>query len=301
MKDYLVKSLTKDGMFRAYAVTAKQVVTTAQKSHDTWSAASAALGRTLIGTLLLATSGDKSGNSIAVKINGGGPVGGIATEGNSNGGKLRDTLLTPHTHLPLNDHHKIDVGQAVGRDGFLEVTKLQANGEPFNSSVPLVSGGEIGGDDFTFYLAQSEQIPSAVGVSVFVNDDNSIGAAGGYLIQVMPGGASEEAIATLEQRLKQLPPLSELLLSEQTPEAILNLIFGEDQVDFLTTMPVEFKCNCSKEQFAADLTGLPLDQLETILAEDKQLEVTCNFCHRQYHYDEQELSDIVAEAKAKQD
>lgn len=297
MKDYLVKSLTKDGMFRAYAVTAKQVVTTAQESHDTWSAASAALGRTLIGTLLLATSGDKSGNSIAVKINGGGPVGGIATEGNSNG-EVKGYVANPHTHLPLNDHHKIDVGQAVGRDGFLEVTKLQANGEPFNSSVPLVSG-EIG-DDFTFYLAQSEQIPSAVGVSVFVNDDNSIGAAGGYLIQVMPG-ASEEAIATLEQRLKQLPPLSELLLSEQTPEAILNLIFGEDQVDFLTTMPVEFKCNCSKEQFAADLTGLPLDQLKTILAEDKQLEVTCNFCHRQYHYDEQELSDIVAEAKAKQD
>lgn len=295
MKDYLVKATTTDGMFRAYAVNAKDTVTTAQKDHDTWSASSAALGRTLIGSVMLAASVDKSGEAITVKINGQGPVGGIVADSDSKG-HVKGYIQNPHVHLPLNDNHKIDVSRAVGVNGFLEVTRASANEEPYTSSVPLASG-EIG-DDFTFYLAQSEQIPSAVGVSVFVNDDHSIGAAGGYLIQTLPG-ASDEAITKVINRIKEIPMISELLLDQQPPEEILDLIFGKGNLHILDQMPVEFYCDCSKEKFAKDLSGISVDQLETMLTEDKGVNVTCNFCQSKYRYNEDELKTIIDVAKQK--
>lgn len=295
MKDYLVKATTTDGMFRAYAVTAQKMVMTAQKDHDTWSASSAALGRTLIGTVMLAASVDKSGEAITVKIDGKGPVGEIIADSDSKG-NVKGYIQKPHVHLPLNVNHKIDVGKAVGVNGFLKVTRTSDGEDPYTSSVPLASG-EIG-DDFTYYLAQSEQIPSAVGVSVFVNDDNSIGAAGGYLIQVLPG-ASDEAISKVITRIKQIPMISELLLDHQTPEKILELIFGKGKLHFLSTNPVAFYCNCSKTKFARDLEGIPVSQLETMLKEDNGLSVTCNFCQKHYDYDEDELATIISVAKSR--
>ncbi len=294
MKDYLVKAITTDGMFRAYAVNAQQMVADAQSKHDTWSASSAALGRTMIGSTMLASSVDKNGAAITVKVNGGGPVGQIVVDADSKG-NVKGYVGDSHVHLPLNQFHKIDVAKAVGNGGILEVTKVLGNGDPYTSSVPLASG-EIG-DDFTFYLAQSEQIPSAVGVSVFVNDDNSIGAAGGYLVQVLPG-ASDEAIDKLTQRIKEIPMLSELLLKNQSPEEILNLLFGEGNLKFLTTEPVRFYCNCSKEKFWNDLVGIPVSQLQEILTEDGKIDVTCNFCQSKYHYDADELKQIISEASA---
>ncbi|WP_268913866.1 Hsp33 family molecular chaperone HslO [Lentilactobacillus sp. SPB1-3] len=295
MKDYLVKAITNDGMFRAYAITSQQMVSDAQIKHDTWSASSAALGRTMIGSALLASSVDKNGAALTVKINGGGPVGQILVDADSNG-HVKGYIGEPHVHLPLNKFHKIDVSKAVGVNGGLEVTKILENGDPYTSSVPLASG-EIG-DDFTYYMAQSEQIPSAVGVSVFVNDDNSIGAAGGYLVQVLPG-ASDEAIDNLTNRIKELPMLSELLLQNQSPEDILNLLFGEGNLKFLTTENVEFYCNCSKEKFRNDLVGIPVDQLKEILDEDGKIDVVCNFCQSKYHYDKSELEGIIAEAESR--
>ena len=184
MSDYLVKSLACDGHLRAYAIDATETIREAQKRQDTWSAASAALGRSMIGTLLLATSSLKGDEKMTVKINGNGPVGGIVIDGNSKG-TVKGYVQNPHVHLPLNDKGKIDVKGAVGTEGFLAVTKDYGLKEPFTGQVPLVSG-EIA-EDFTYYLAKSEQIPSSVGLSVFVNSDNTIGTAGGFMIQVMPG------------------------------------------------------------------------------------------------------------------
>ncbi|GAA2971994.1 Hsp33 family molecular chaperone HslO [Lentilactobacillus parakefiri] len=294
MDDYLVKATTTDGMFRAYAVNAKQLVTTAQQDHDTWSASSAALGRTLIGTVMLAESVEKNGEAVTVKINGQGPVGQIVADSDSNG-HVKGYIQNPHVHLPLNAHHKIDVGKAVGVNGLIEVSRAAEGEDPYTGSVPLASG-EIG-DDFTYYLAQSEQIPSAVGVSVFVNDDNSIGAAGGYLVQVLPD-ATDDAINQVIERIKQMPMISELLLDNQTPEDILELIFGKGKLHFLETVPVEFFCNCSKNRFGRDLEGLPVQQLETMLKEDKGIDVTCNFCESKYHFNEEALSKIIKVAQA---
>ncbi|KRM56441.1 Hsp33 family molecular chaperone HslO [Secundilactobacillus malefermentans] len=293
MSDYLLKSIIDDGQFRAYAVDATNLVKEAQTRHDTWSAASAALGRSLIGTLLLASSVLKNDEKLTVRINGGGPVGGIVVDGNANG-TVKGYIQNAHISLPLNKNHKIDVGKAVGRDGFLSVTKDFGLKEPYTGQVPLASG-EIG-DDFTYYLAQSEQIPSAVGVSVFVENDNSVGVAGGFLIQVMPG-ASDEAIDKLETRLKKMPIVSELLMAGQSPEDILNLIFGKEHVKILDKMPVAFKCDCTKDRFAKALSSINPTELTQLIEEDHQAETVCRFCGKKYLFSEEELKKIQAQSK----
>ncbi len=290
MSDYLLKSVVDDGQFRAYAVDATELVREAQQRHDTWSAASAALGRTLIATLMLSSSVLKGDDTLTVRINGGGPVGGIVVDGNANG-TVKGYLQNPHVNLPLNKFHKIDVAKAVGVEGSLSVTKDLGLDKPYTGQVPLASG-EIG-DDFTYYLAQSEQIPSAVGVSVFVNDDNSIKVAGGFLVQVMPD-AKDEAISHLEKRLKEVPMVSELLLDGQKPEDMLNLLFGEENVKILDKMPVSFKCDCSKAQFSKALASISKKQLEQIINEDHHAETVCHFCKNKYEFSEDELKAILA-------
>lgn len=292
MVDYLVKSVAGNEMFRAYAIDATGVVAEAQRRHDTWSAASAALGRSLVGTLLLASSVLKGDEKMTVKINGNGPVGGIVIDGNANG-TVKGYLQHPHVHLPLNDKHKIDVKGAVGTDGFLAVTKNQGVGKPFTGTVALVSG-ELG-EDFTYYLAQSEQIPSAVGLSVFVNDDNSIEVAGGFLVQVLPN-ATDEAISSLENKLKDMPLVSQLLREGKTPEDILNLLFDGD-VKVLDKMPVKFECDCSKERFAEALMALPKHEVQAMIDEDHGATAVCHFCGNQYQFSEAELQAVLSRSK----
>jgi len=289
MADYLVKSVAGHEMFRAYAVNATNTVAEAQRRHDTWSAASAALGRSLVGTLLLSSSVLKGDDQLTVKINGDGPVGGIVVDGNAKG-TVKGYLQNPHVHLPLNDKHKIDVKAAVGSNGFLAVTKLQGVGEPFTGQVPLVSG-ELG-EDFTYYLAQSEQIPSAVGLSVFVNEDNTIGVAGGFLVQVLPN-ATDEAISSLESKLKDLPLVSQLLRDGKTPEDILNLLFDGD-VKVLDKMPVKFVCDCSKERFAESLMALPKHEVQAMIDEDQGAEAVCHFCGEKYQFSVAELQAVLS-------
>lgn len=289
MSDYLVKSLAFDGQIRAYAVDATETVSTAQKLHDTWSAASAALGRSLVGTLLLASASLQGDETMTVKINGNGPVGGIVVDGNANG-TVKGYVQNPHVHLPLNDKHKIDVKGAVGTEGFLAVTKDLGLKEPFTGQVPLVSG-ELG-EDFTYYLAKSEQIPSSVGLSVFVNSDNSIETAGGFMIQVMPG-AKEETISQIEKRLAEIPMVSEMMRDGKKPEDILNEILGAENVKVLDKMPVSYHCDCSRERFLGVLTSLPTDQIQEMADEDHGAEAVCHFCGKKYQFTEDELRKII--------
>lgn len=292
-KDYLVKSIINNGMFRAYVVDATQTVSEAQQRHDTWSAASAALGRSLVGTLLLSSSVLKGDEKMTVEIQGGGPVGGIVVDGNANG-TVKGYLQHPHVHLPLNMKHKIDVAQAVGNQGFLSVTKDLGVGDPFTGQVALVSG-ELG-EDFTYYLAQSEQIPSAVGLSVFVNNDNTIDVAGGFLIQVMPE-ASDEEIDQLEKRIQDMPLVSELLRQKKSPEDILQQLFPDETVKIVDRMPVSFKCDCSKERFAELLASIPRADMEAMINEDHHAQVVCHFCGNKYEYSDAELKKILIQMK----
>ncbi|HJE26407.1 Hsp33 family molecular chaperone HslO [Limosilactobacillus pontis] len=296
--DYLVKSMSKDGKFRAYAVNATQLVEKAHEIHDTWSASSAALGRTLIGTLLLATAGLQGEAGMTVKIQGNGPVGYIVADGTAKG-TVKGYMGNPHVNLPSNDKGKIDVAGAVGTKGTLSVTKMAPGDKtPYTGEVNLVSG-ELG-DDFTYYLAQSEQIPSAVGLSVFVNTDDSIEVAGGFMIQVMPG-ASDEEISKLEKTLKGMPLVSEMLRDGDTPEDILHKMFGDD-LKILDKMPVRYECDCSKQRFARALESIATKDLKKLIDEDHHAETVCQFCGKKYEFSEDELQLIydkkVADSEA---
>ena len=182
MKDYLVKAVCFDGEIRAYAVRATQTVAQAQQRHDTWSASSAALGRTMVAALMLGAT-VKGEDIITTKVQGNGPVKSIVVTANGSG-QVKGYIQQPHVSLPLNEQGKIDVRGAVGSEGILSVIKDLGMKEPFSGQVPLVSG-ELG-EDFTYYMANSEQVPSSIGLSVLVNPDESIKAAGGFMIQVMP-------------------------------------------------------------------------------------------------------------------
>jgi molecular chaperone Hsp33 len=247
-----------------------------------------------VGTLLLSSATLKGDEKMTVKVQGNGPVGAIVVDGNANG-TVKGYLQHPHIHLPLNEKHKIDVAGAVGHQGTLSVTKDMEMGDPYTGQVGLVSG-ELG-EDFTYYLAQSEQIPSAVGLSVFVNDDNSIEVAGGFLVQVMPG-ASDEKISELEARLGKMPLVSELLRDGKAPEEILQLLFEGEDVKILDTMPVAFKCDCSKERFAKALASIDRHEMEQLINEDHHAQTVCHFCGNKYEFSETDLKKILLQMKA---
>ncbi|EOT25985.1 Hsp33 family molecular chaperone HslO [Enterococcus saccharolyticus] len=290
MKDYLVKALAYGGYVRAYAINATAVVAEAQRRHDTWNTASAALGRSLVGGLLLGAT-LKGDDKMTVKIQGDGPAGAIIVDSNGKG-DIKGYIQNPHVSLPLNDKGKIDVRGAVGTNGVFTVIKDLGLKEPFSGQTPIVSG-ELG-DDFTYYLAVSEQIPSAVGLSVLVDTDDSIKTAGGFMLQVMPG-ASDEVIDALEERLKHLPNVSSLLEEGKTPEDILEIIFDGEAIMILEDSPVQFNCECSKEKFATAIITLGTSEIQAMIDEDHGAEAVCSFCGEKYYFDEPELEALIQE------
>lgn len=290
MRDYLVKALAYGGYVRAYAVNATATVAEAQRRHDTWNTASAALGRSLVGALLLGAT-LKGDDKMTVKIQGDGPAGAIIIDSNGKG-DVKGYIQNPHISLPSNDKGKIDVRGAVGTSGVLTVIKDLGLKEPFSGQTPIVSG-ELG-EDFTYYLAVSEQIPSAVGLSVLVDTDDTIKTAGGFMLQVMPG-ASEEVIDGLEECLKDLPNVSSLLDEGKTPEELLDIIFEGQSVMILEDSPVQFNCECSKEKFATAIITLGTSEIQAMIDEDHGAEAVCSFCGEKYHFDESELTDLIHE------
>lgn len=290
MSDYLVKTLAYEGFVRAYAVNATETIAEAQRRHDTWNTSSAALGRTMIGALMLGAT-LKGEDKMTVKIEGNGPAGAIVVDSNGKG-EVKGYIKNPHISLPLNEVGKIDVRGAVGTEGMFTVIKDLGLKEPFSGQTPIVSG-EIG-EDFTYYLAVSEQIPSAVGVSVLVDTDDSIKTAGGFMIQIMPG-ASDEIIDKIEARLKETARISTLLDEGQTPEEILQKLLATDDVEFLETMSVQFKCDCSKEKFASAIITLGAEQIQELIDQDHGAEAVCAFCNNKYEYSEADLYELKHE------
>lgn len=290
MSDYLVKALAYEGFVRAYAVNATETIAEAQQRHDTWNTSSAALGRTIIGALMLGAT-LKGEDKMTVKVEGNGPAGAIVVDSNGKG-EVKGYIKNPHISLPLNEIGKIDVRGAVGTEGMFTVIKDLGLKEPFSGQTPIVSG-EIG-EDFTYYLAVSEQIPSAVGVSVLVDTDDSIKTAGGFMIQIMPG-ASEEIIDKIEERLKETARISSLLDEGQTPEEILQTLLATDDVEFLENMPVQFKCDCSKEKFASAIITLGAEQIQELIDQDHGAEAVCAFCNNKYDYSEADLYELKQE------
>lgn len=292
MSDYLVKGLAFDGQVRAYAARTTQTVEEAQKRHHTWPIASAALGRTMTAGVIMGAM-LKGDQKLTIKIEGGGPIGPILVDSNAKG-EVRGYVTNPHIHFEQNAQGKLNVGKAVGNTGTLTVVKDIGLRDFFSGQVPIVSG-ELG-EDFSYYFATSEQVPSSVGVGVLVNPDNSILAAGGFIIQLMPD-THEETIEKIEQKLKEIPAVSSLIQRGLTPEELLEEILGKGNVHFLETVPVSFSCNCSKDRFASAIIGLGKVEIRDMIEEDGQAEVHCHFCNEKYLFSKQELEELCKEAK----
>jgi molecular chaperone Hsp33 len=292
MGDYLIKALAYDGKVRAYAVKSTETVGEAQRRHYTWPTASAALGRTMSAGVMMGAM-LKGDQKLTIKISGGGPLGPILVDSNTKG-EVRGYVTNPQTHFDLNEHGKLDVRRAVGTDGYLNVIKDIGMRENFTGSVPLVSG-ELG-EDFTYYFAVSEQTPSAVGVGVLVNPDNSILASGGFIIQLMPG-TDDETISIIENQIKSMPPVSKLIEKGLSPEELLFEILGKENVKILETVPVSFRCTCSKERFGNAIISLGAEEITQMIEEDGKAEAHCHFCNERYQYSKEELEEFKSAAK----
>lgn len=288
MIDKIVKSTVYDGMVRAYAADTTEMVREACRRQDTWPTATAALGRTMTITGMMSAM-LKGEDTVTVKVEGGGPIGAIIVDGHANGA-VRGYVLQPHVDFPSNDKGKLDVKRAVGETGTLSVVKDLGLKEHFTGQVPIVSG-EIS-EDFTYYFATSEQIPSAVGAGVIVDTDYSVLASGGFIIQLMPG-ASDEIVTKLEERMETFPAISSLIEQGNTPEAILDLLFEGEKVNVLEEAPIFFECACSMERMIQAIQGLGKEEVRAMIEEDHGAEATCHFCNEVYKVSEAELEDLL--------
>lgn len=292
MSDYLLKALAFDGTIRAYAVDSTDTVGEAQAKHIVWPTAAAALGRTMTAGLLMGAM-LKGNDKLTVKVEGNGPAGPIVVDVNAHG-EVRGYVTNPQTHFELSDKGKLDVRRAVGTEGMLTVVKDLGLRDFFTGQVPLVSG-EIA-EDFTQYFVVSEQVPSAVALGVLVNPDNSIKAAGGFIIQVMPG-ATDETITILEEKIASIEPISTMIDRGLTPEQILEEALGAGNVNVLEKIDVKFQCNCSKERFGNAIKGLGEKEIQEMIDEDGQAQAECHFCNEKYLFPEEELEGFINEIR----
>lgn len=291
--DYLVKALAFDGVIRAYAIRTTETVGEAQRRHHMWPTATAALGRTMTAAVMMGAM-LKGENKLTVKIQGDGPLGPIVVDANAKG-EVRGYATHPQTHVPLNEQGKLDVRGVVGTEGTLSVVKDLGLKDYFTGQVPIISG-EIA-EDFTQYFVVSEQVPSAVALGVLVNPDNTVKAAGGFILQVMPG-ASEETIELLESRLDDMTPISQMIDQGLTPEGILSQVLGQEHVEFVDKMDVKFECECSKERFGEAIKGLGTEEIQAMIDEDQGAEAQCHFCLETYQYSEDELKGYINEIQS---
>lgn len=290
--DYLVRAVAGDGRVRAFACRTTNLVEEARRRHDTWPTATAALGRVLTGTALLAAQ-LKDDASVTVRVTGSGPLGVILAVGETDG-SVRGYVRNPHVDLPLRPDGKLDVGGAVGLPGFLHVTRDLGLGTPYTGSVPLVSG-EIG-DDLTAFLVRSDQTPSVVGVGVLVNPAGDVRAAGGFLLQLLPGHP-DDWIRRLEGNIRQLEGISRLIDAGLTPEAMVERGLEGLAPRILGRQPLAFRCRCDRQRVERALLSLGPEQLEAMLREDGGAELRCHFCGTVYRVSAAELDALLVRAR----
>ncbi|MCR5311701.1 MAG: Hsp33 family molecular chaperone HslO [Lachnospiraceae bacterium] len=287
MEDYIVRATAAGAQIRAFAAYTKNLTEEARKAHNTSPVITAALGRLMTGAVMMGIMQKGDDDLLTLQIKSGGPVGGITVTADSKG-RVKGYAVNPDVMLPPNSKHKLDVGGAVA-PGFLTVIKDIGLKDPYVGEVMLQSG-EIG-DDLTYYFAASEQVPSTVGLGVLMNKDNTVRQAGGFIIQLMPF-APEETIEKLEENLKKVSAVTDLLEEGKTPEDILKVILEGFDIEFTDKLPARFYCNCSKERFSKGLVSLGKKELSDIIAEGKDIEVNCRFCGKHYNYSVEELSGL---------
>ena len=291
--DKLLHATAGDGQVRVIAAITNEITAEAIRRHETSPTVSAALGRMLTGTLLLGAT-LKEFDRLTVKVECDGPVGGITCEA-TNQGTVRGYVRNSVAELPANNNGKFDVSGIVGKGTFYVIREsgfeIGLHRDPYIGSVPIVSG-EIA-EDFAFYLAKSEQIPSAVMLGVLLkNTEPFVAASGGVMIQMMPG-ANEHIITMIEDTIARAPHITSVIESNGSPEDLIRLALGEIDYEILEEREVEFKCTCSQAKAIQMIEALGHDEIASMIAENKGAVMNCGFCNETYRVSENELRKML--------
>ena len=292
MKDQLIKTISKNGKIRAYFMSATDLINEAFRIHHTFPTATAALGRTLIAAAMMGAMQKSEQDRLDIQIKGGGELGTILAISDYHA-IVKGYVQNPEVDMPINAKGKLDVGKAVGTNGYFSVIQDIGLKEPVIGTVELVSG-EIG-EDLALYFARSEQIPSIVALGVLIDTDGSCRAAGGYIIQLMPG-ADEEIISALENQIAKIAPISFLIDEGKTPEQIMECLLGDFEMEILEELQPEYRCDCSRSRIERALISIGKKDLSEIIEEDGKAQLICHFCDQVYDFNKEELISLLYKA-----
>ena len=289
MSDRIVRAISSDGFVQAAAVCSREMTERARQIHQTLPVATAALGRTLAAASMMGNALKGQGASVTLQIKGGGPLGTVLAVADPNG-NVRGYVTNPAVDLPLREDGKLDVGSAVGSEGTMTVIKDLQMKEPYVGTIDLL-GGEIAA-----YFVESEQIPTACGLGVLVDRDQSVRAAGGYLIQLLPG-ADEDTIIKVEGGIMAAGSVSAILDKDPDPEHLLRTVMSDFDIRILESSGVEYRCYCSRDRVERALISLGVEELEGILREQGSCQLTCQFCDEVYDFSGEELQKLIDDLK----
>ena len=285
----IVRTLSKDGLVLCCAVDSTDAISRMEQIHKTSAVVTAAEGRLLTAASIIGTMLKSTKDSVTLRMEGNGPAGMLIAVSDGTG-NVKGYVGNPVVEIPLNRQGKLDVAGAVGNDGFLYVIKDMGMKEPYIGQVPIISG-EIA-EDITNYYATSEQIPTGCGLGVLVNPDLSVSAAGGYLLQLLPG-AGEETISRVEENIKKLPPVSTMIRQGMTPEQIAFAALDGFEPNILDEYEMGYVCDCSRARVERALISLGTKELGEIEAEGKPIEVGCQFCDKKYSFTPNDIKNLI--------
>ena len=292
MNDYIIRATAANDQIRAFAAVTTEMVETAREHHNTSPVATAALGRLLTAGAMMGSMMKGEKDVLTLQIKAGGPLQGITVTADFQG-NVKGYVGNPDVCIPANSKGKLDVAGAVG-PGFLTVIKDMGLKEPYSGQVMLQTC-EIA-EDLTYYFATSEQVPSAVGLGVLMNKNNTVRQAGGFIVQLMPF-AEEEVISRLEQNVQKINSVTNLLEEGHTPESLLEKVLEGFDVQINEKMDTRFRCNCSKERVAKALISIGRKELNEMIQEGKPIEMNCHFCNTNYNFTVEELKEILRRCK----
>lgn len=288
MSDYIVRATAAENQIRAFAISSKELVEQSRIYHNTSPVITAAMGRLLTGASMMGVMMKGEKDILTLQIKCSGPAKGLTVTADSNG-NVKGYPQVPDVMLPPNAKGKLDVGRSIDL-GVLSVIKDMGLKEPYIGQVALQTG-EIA-DDLTYYFATSEQVPSAVGLGVLMNKDNTVKQAGGFIVQLMPF-TDEKIISELEKRIAEITSVTDLLEQGATPETLLEQIFGDLGVEINEKIPVEYHCDCSKERVTRAIASIGKKDIKEMIDEQESIEVNCQFCDKHYVFTTEELEDII--------
>ena len=291
----LIRCITSDGAVMASVIDSTDIVAQSEQYHKSSAVVTAALGRLLTATSMMGNMLKGKDNTITVRINGGGPVGSLVAVADYDG-NVRGYASNPIVEIPLKKNGKLDVSGAVGRDGTLFVTRNVGLKEPYNGHTRIVTG-EIA-EDITAYYAISEQIPTACALGVLINPDLTVKAAGGFIIQLLPG-VDDKTAELVERSVNELPQLTTLLSEGKSCEDIVKMALKDFDVEVLYEQTVEYKCNCSRGKAEKVLASLGGEELDKLILDQDTTEIECHFCDKRYNFSREELKKIKDKAVKK--